>query len=319
MQDTIDALNGENIVYEIFNEIMENPTLEVLDHASELFSNSHIDFIIGIGGGSPLDAAKGIAVLLDNKTVTARHLLSPNTLSYLPVIAIPTTAGTGSETTPYAIFTDNEYKTKINFKSQVFPEYAMIDKKYFKFMPLHILRSTAVDSLCHITEGYLNIKSNPVSDLIAEKALETWAAIKVSILHGNLSDNDYDNLILASTLGGMVISQTGTSLPHALGYYLTYYYDVLHGNATASFLGELFSFHENTDKVSSILKYLDFESISAFKSYLREVIGVIEVSREDIDIYIDAVAQNKEKLKNHPYPISRDDIERFYMRSVKVV
>ena len=132
------------------------------------------DFIIGIGGGSPIDAAKAAGVLINNPTATRYNLFDSPHLKSIPVIAVPTTAGTGTETTPYAIVTDNELKTKLGICQRVFPEYALLDVKYLMFLPEQITINTSIDALSHLIEGYLSSNANIISDALAEKGLKLF-------------------------------------------------------------------------------------------------------------------------------------------------
>jgi len=132
------------------------------------------NFIIGIGGGSPIDAAKAAGVLINNPNATRYNLFDSPHFKSIPVIAIPTTAGTGTETTPYSIVTDNELQTKHGICQRIFPEIALLDVKYLMFLPEKITINTTIDALSHLIEGYLSSKANIVSDALAEKGLKLF-------------------------------------------------------------------------------------------------------------------------------------------------
>lgn len=318
-KDIVEVLNNANVSYEVFDRITENPSLELLDQCADFAREFEISFIIAIGGGSPLDAAKGIAVLINNPHTKAKELLEPNHFRGVPLVAIPTTAGTGSETTPYAIFTDHQHKTKVNYKCNVFPDYAIIDTTYYKSMPLNTLRSTAVDALTHMVEGYLAKRANPMSDFIAEKTMETWAKAKQGLIIGDVDEAEFEALVLSSTYAGMVIAQTGTSLPHGLGYNLTYFHNVPHGKATAVFMGELLKIHQNKVKVDKILSLLDFDSIQSLKDFLNILIGEITIEEVHVNQYVNNMNENKAKLLNHPYDVTAMELEQMIRGSLKIV
>ena len=121
LRDVTTALKKEGIIYDIFNRVEENPSLETIEKISELGRTLKPNFIIGIGGGSPIDAAKAAGVLICNPAATKYNLFDSPHLKSIPVIALPTTAGTGTETTPYAIVTDNEKQTKLGICQRIFP------------------------------------------------------------------------------------------------------------------------------------------------------------------------------------------------------
>lgn len=129
LDDVVSALKKENMDYIIFDEIEENPSVESVAKAAQLGKNENVDFIIGIGGGSPLDASKAIGVMIKNKDLTSETLFSSEVLESIDIVCVPTTAGTGSETTQYAIITDHKNKTKRNLGQSIFAKLALVDAR----------------------------------------------------------------------------------------------------------------------------------------------------------------------------------------------
>ncbi len=281
LDDVVKVLDTKGIPYVIYNKISNNPTIEETVEAGEVARSINADFLIGIGGGSPLDAAKAIAVYAknppeENSSFDVYDIFSDNFENEpLPMIAIPTTAGTGSEATQYSILTLHKEKNKKSFASQrVFYKKAFIDGRYTLNLPLNIARNTFVDTLCHLIEGYTNKKSSEKTDSYALKGLELLSNHKARFINGEFDIPSCTELLYGSTIGGAVIAHTGTTIIHSMGYPLTYYKNIPHGQANGTLLIEYLkrTSEVSNDKVSNILKALGFNSIEEFENYINEII-----------------------------------------------
>ena len=318
LDDIIKALSLNNIEYVIFHEVEENPSLETIERAAEIGKVAKVDFIIGIGGGSPIDAAKAIAVMINNEELTKDNILDCAKLMSLDVITVPTTSGTGTETTQYAIVTDNKNKTKVNFGQIVFPEISFLDPTYTEYMPLETTVSTAIDALTHIVEGYLNVNANVITDALAEKSMKLWGECIEALILGKVSYEVRGKLMLASTMSGIIIAQTGTSLPHGMGYPLTYFKNIPHGLANGCLYVEYLKVFKNRDRVENIYKLLGLQSHSELEGLLYKFTKVnIEISDEEIKAYTDGMWKNQRKLKNHPERVSYEELYNMYYISLK--
>ncbi|MBB6714453.1 iron-containing alcohol dehydrogenase family protein [Clostridium gasigenes] len=318
LDDVVKALEFANIEYVIFSEVEENPSLETIEKAAEIGKREKVDFIIGIGGGSPIDASKVIAIMIKNKELTKDTILQSGKLCALDVIAVPTTSGTGTETTQYAIVTDNKNKTKVNFGQEVFPKIAFLDETYTQHMNLKTTLNTAIDSLSHIIEGYLNVNANIITDALAEKSIKLWSECIEELISGEISCEIRRKLMIASTMAGIIIAQTGTSLPHGMGYPLTYFKNIPHGLANGCLYIEYLKVFKNRERVENIYKLLGLKSHSELENLLSKFTKVdIEISEEEIKTYTDAMWENKAKLKNHPENISYEELYNIYYRSLK--
>ena len=159
LDDVIKALESNDTDYILYDKIEENPSVEAIMEATDTGRGHGADFVIGIGGGSPMDAAKAIALMVQNRDTAEEVLYKELKIKALPVAEVPTTCGTGSEVTPYAILTRNDKKTKQSIKHRIYPSVACIDAKYLKYAPVSVIRNTAIDALCHLIESYFNKKS----------------------------------------------------------------------------------------------------------------------------------------------------------------
>ena len=240
LADVTEALKSQGIEYQIFDEIEPNPLLETCFRAGGLARSYYAQFIVGIGGGSPLDAAKAVAVfganaIGANDLFTGRFAREP-----LPVIAVGTTAGTGSEVTQYSVLTVPEEANKKSFSSpKVFPRIAFVDPKYTYSMPREGTVSCGLDAFCHAVESYFGARASSFSRDAAIAALKLlWPPLKKLSEGEEIDHEDRHNLSYGSVYAGVAIANTGTCFPHAMGYQLTYWQGLSHGRATALFAGD---------------------------------------------------------------------------------
>jgi len=266
-----------------------------------------------------LDGCKMIGVLLENPTIDVRNLIFTDGLLSKPIIAIPTTSGSGSEATPYSIITDHKTQTKLACMPRIFPKIAFLDTRYYITMPDSVIRSTAVDALCHLVEGFLVKKSNCYSDEIAMSGLKFFVAAMNTLKGGNFTKKMHENLIHASTFGGIVISHTGTGIPHGFGYHLTYNHGVYHGKATALFLGSMVEMHiskqhKNFNKGYELLKILGFETPLELRQFIIDIVGSYTIRNEAFEVYTEF--ESKRKLKNHDFEITKEDIKKAFKESL---
>lgn len=316
LNDLTSVLKEKNIEYIVFSEVEENPSLETVEKAFEL-AKGKVDFVVGLGGGSPMDASKAISILLNNPTINSRDLFEVNSLKPLPIIAIPTTSGTGSEVTQFSVITDNVRKTKITLPTPLFPDIAFLNAKYTQSMPELTTLSTAVDALSHLIEGYLSTGATFISDILAEGGLIKFGECVESLKRREFSYDVRESLLLISCIGGMVISQAKTSIPHTLGYSLTYFKNIPHGYSNGIVLCEYLKFHEDIQKVNKALNLMGFQNIDELKTFLDDVtILEVKLTDEELKSFTKIAFENKAKLKNHPYEVKEEDILKIYKESI---
>lgn len=315
--DVINALKYNCISYVVFDEVEENPSLETIERAAEIGRKEKVDFVIGIGGGSPLDASKAIGIFIKNESYNKENIFNAPKLKSIPIIAVATTSGTGSEVTQYSVVTDHNSKTKRNLGQHVFPDIAFLDPSYTAKLPYDITINTAIDAFSHLIEGYLNANSNILSDIYAEKGMSLFSECIQSLINNEINYEIRKKLMATSTLGGMLIAQTGTSIPHGMGYPLTYFKKLPHGKANGLLIAEYLNSFNDKNKICNILKIMNLESIENLKEILKTLLKVkIDISENEICKYSKAMAENKEKLKNHPEQINYEDIYKIYYNSL---
>jgi len=319
LKDVTEALSAQGVLYVIFDSIEQNPSLENVTKAAQVGKEENVDYVIGIGGGSPMDAAKAIAVLIANPEKQAKDLYNPAPLKALPVVEIPTTAGTGSEATPYAILTLHDEKTKRSMAQKVFPKLALVDPGYLNFTNKDLLVNTAIDALAHLIESYLNTNADPFNRMLSEYGLDLWGSVKeVLLIEDDPTEEEAETLALASTIAGMAISHTGTSLPHGMSYYLTYEKGIPHGNAVGIFLPAFIDLYEDRSQVKTVLRLLEFRNEKSFFKFIDSLFDIISIEQDELDRYVDGMLSNEKKLANYPFPMTRETMELLFLNSVSV-
>jgi alcohol dehydrogenase class IV len=203
--------------------VRAEPDMRAVEQGRDMLKEQGCDVVVAVGGGSVIDAAKGIALLAVNEG-SCMDFLDPERIQHpsLPVVAVPTTAGTGSEVTKYAVFNDRENKKKYTIKSQaVCPALALVDPDLTHSLPDHITKATASDALVHCVEGYCNIQGSPYTKTLAEWGMQT--------IPRALSETSREELMFAATVGGIVITNARTGIIHTMSAALEPYCNLQHG------------------------------------------------------------------------------------------
>ncbi|MDD3267844.1 MAG: iron-containing alcohol dehydrogenase family protein [Syntrophomonadaceae bacterium] len=277
LEDVCRTLEKTSLGWELFNEVEPNPTIETVRRGAALAREMRADFVIGIGGGSPMDAAKAIAIT-NLAEVSDEELFNLQYGDVLPIVLIPTTAGTGSEVTPASILTSHKDQTKRNIGSaKLIPNIAFLDSSYTSGLPWQITADTAVDAYSHAIESYLSAKNNAISSLFSEQAMTILSQeLRVIARKNDLGPDNRDSLLYASYLAGVAISLTGTSIPHALGYSLTYYKGMPHGRANGVIMPSWMDFNHKmsqSDRITMALKLSSLASLDDFRELMELLCG----------------------------------------------
>ncbi len=310
-EDVTTALDKQGIVWTEFAEVEENPSVETVMKGRDAAIQSEADFIVGIGGGSPLDAAKAIALMAAHPDAGADSLYGGDLDSEaLPMAAVPTTCGTGSEATGVAVLTRHELRTKGSIPYRIFPKVAFIDGKYLVDAPMSLVLSTAVDALAHIIESYFMFKADDYSRMAALHGLKVWTRSKPVLLGERyINAQDRKNLMCASTLAGMAIAQTGTSIPHALSYPLTYDLGIPHGKAVGYFLGGFLEAAPDEEKWE-LLSTGGFRNMSEFKGFLKKLLGEVAVTEEALNRGYEMVKDDPKRMECSIFTVSHEDLRK---------
>jgi len=317
--DVIAVLDSLGIAYTVYDCIGENPLMSVCHEGGQTAARVGADMIIGIGGGSAMDAAKAIAAYAANPALSGPDLMTAKRENpALPIILIPTTAGTGSEVNPYAVLTLDGQDKKWTYKdfSQAYAKYAFLDARYTASLSEKYTVSCAMDAFAHCAESYLSPKADEMSRMFAGwGAKKLYAFIRDFVPGSEITFETREELLYASCAGGIAINKTGTGFPHPLGYNLTLTRGIPHGSACGVFYREYLSFNE---KAAPALCQALYDAIGADGEEIKRVIpeksGVSLVLDDDtIAMYVNKV-KGAGNYKNSPYVINEQEMAEIYRR-----
>ena len=245
-----DALKAACIKSGIFTETEGNPGTDTVDKAAELFMDSGSDLIIAFGGGSPIDVAKAVAILgTYGGAITDYEGVGKVPGPVIPIIAIPTTAGTGSEVTAFSVITDHSRNYKLTVGSNyLLPKCAILDPELIMSVPVKTASACGVDALVHAIESYISLKASPFSDMMALKALELIGKNLRAYVANRQNKIAADAMLQGSLYAGIAFSHARLGNVHAMSHPVSAYFDVPHGLANAILLPFVTEFNELSDK-----------------------------------------------------------------------
>lgn len=259
------VLDAAKIEYTIFSNVKQNPTVAQVKEGVVAFSLSGADVIVAIGGGSPIDTAKGIGIISNNPEfadVVSLEGVADTKNKSVPIIALPTTAGTAAEVTINYVITDEEnVKKMVCVDPNVIPVLSIVDAELMLSLPPSLTAATGMDALTHAIEGYITKGAWEMSDMFELKAIEMIAK-HLPVVVKNPSDVvARDGMAVAQYIAGMGFSNVGLGLVHGMAHPLGAYYDIPHGVANALLLPIVMEY--NTE--SSIAKYVDIARAMGIK------------------------------------------------------
>jgi len=302
----------------LFNQVEQNPSYKTLEKGREVAKRDDVQLIVGLGGGSPMDAAKGIAVLATNEEEMPVYMGGePLAADPLPILCIPTTSGSGSEVTPTATYTDLEKIEKQIFThAQIFPAVSIIDPELTQTMPKKVIVDSALDTVAHAVEAYLSKDAQPLTDMMALKALDlVMASLSKAMKHDTAAATD---MSYAALLGGMAVTHTHTLAMHMMGFPLTLGHRLPHGRANGLLLGAFLDFMRENSTVKTRVKELDkrlepVEGIRGWLSALNLAPHLAEhgVTEEVLNDYAAGVAGH-ENVARTPAKIKKEEILAIY-------
>lgn len=319
MADIAAALEKVGVTYTRFSGIPENPPAPLCHEGGKLCREENCDFVIAIGGGSAIDAAKAIAGYAANPDCDVMGIFDDirRTNDCLPLIAVPTTAGTGSEACRYSVLTIDSGKRKKTFKhSSAYAKVAFVCPKYTETLNEDYTVSTALDALSHAIESYLSPKSCAKSEEAAIfAAKEIWNVLFCG--EPTMTRENRERLAYAATAAGIAIDYTGTGFPHPLGYSITLTRGIPHGCACAVFEGAFLKYNmiskEGSKRVHKLAEYLGTTAEEMIER-IPQMSGVkLKIDEDEREELIDRVA-GAGNFANSPYIISRGEMSDIYTR-----
>lgn len=309
-----------------FSEFTPNPLYEQVCKGLELFNKEQCELIVAVGGGSTIDVAKCIKLFcrMDNR---ANFLKQEMFDSGITLIAVPTTAGTGSESTCHAVIYYKGSKQSISHTSIV-PDYAVLEPSVLKTLPVYQKKCTMLDALCQAIESWWSVNSIDESITYSKKAIKAIMENWEEYIFEN-TDRAAEQIMQAANYAGRAINITATTAAHAMSYKITSMYKFPHGHAVAVCLPEVWEYilqHMEECIDSRGAEYLrdtfaqiaEMITLSYFKEMLEKLeMGYPAASDRDTEIKILAQSVNPVRLKNNPIALSKDILIEMYRRIVK--
>ena len=269
-----------------FNDIAPTPTVEGIKKALNLFKKGNYDLILAMGGGSVLDIGKSVSILSTNKGEIKDFLLKKLKIKRkgTPLILIPTTAGTGSEATHFAVIFIEKTKYSLADPKILHADYAIVDPELTYSLPKRVTAYTGMDALSQGIESYWNINSTDESKEYAKKAIELVMNNLLKAVHNPNEESRY-NMALAANYAGKAINITKTTACHAISYPITSCFNVPHGHAVALTLPSMIVFNSRVNEND----VLDTRGVEYVKNIMSKLVSIIGVS---------SFIETKEKIKN---------------------
>lgn len=246
LEKITDLLDANQLAYEVYDEIVPNPTVAVVKKGIEVYQASQADYLLALGGGSSMDTAKAIGIIINNPEfgdVVSLEGVAPTKNPSVPILAIPTTSGTAAEVTINYVITDEEKKRKfVCVDVHDIPAVAFVDSEMMLGMPKSLAAATGMDALTHAIEGYITKGAWEMTDMLHLKAIEIIAHSLRQSVAGDLKGRE--EMALGQYIAGMGFSNVGLGLVHGMAHPLGAWYDTPHGVANAILLPTVMDYNK---------------------------------------------------------------------------
>jgi len=333
VQPVLSALQNEGLSTLVFDQVREDPPEATVLAAAEMARNGNVDGVIAVGGGSSMDVAKVVAVLLGGEQALPElYGVAQVTGSRLPLILVPTTAGTGSEVTPVAVITTGQ-TTKAGVSSPVLlPDVAILDAGLTLGLPAAVTAMTGVDAMVHAIEAYTSRhKKNPLSDNLAIHALDLLSRNIRTAVHSGSDRQARENMLLGACLAGQAFANAPVAAVHALAYPLGGHYHIPHGLSNSLVLPAVLEFNmtEASGLYAELVEVVLGKSIAgsdeaktvALIAALRQLIDDVElpatlraakVQEHDLEMLAEDAMLQQRLLVNNPRDVAYEDALGIY-------
>ena len=328
-----DLLDKAGIPYAVYSNIKPNPTIENVQSGVEAFKAAGADCIVAIGGGSSMDTAKAIGIIITNpefEDVRSLEGVAPTKNPCVPIIAVPTTAGTAAEVTINYVITDVEKKRKfVCVDAHDIPVVAVVDPDMMASMPKGLTAATGMDALTHAIEGYITLGAWELSDMFHLKAIEVIARSLRGAVE-NTADGR-EGMALGQYIAGMGFSNVGLGVDHSMAHTLSAYYDMPHGKACATLLPAVMAYNAEAtgEKYREIARAMGVKGVDDMTQdeYRKAAIDAVAKLAEDVGIectlkgvvkpedvhQMSVDAYNDACRPGNPRETSVEDIEALYL------
>ncbi|WP_026888193.1 iron-containing alcohol dehydrogenase [Clostridium beijerinckii] len=330
LDKTIDLLNKAKVQYEIFDKVEQNPLTTTVYEGVDVIKETGCDVVLGLGGGSIMDAAKSIAFSAKNPGDISEYIFGIKQGSEaLPIVLVPTTCGTGSEGNCFSVLTNPETKDKKSIRTNIIiAKASIIDPELMVTMPKSILASVGFDALAHNMEAYLSKIGQPLTDMKAFYGIKLLSENLIKVYNDPSDLDAWDSVTLASTLGGMVIGIAGVTAPHGLEHPASGLHDIVHGKGLAALTPIIVekSWESNLEKYSNISKLLGgtdaADCADAIRNFLKKIdlkvtLGELGIKEKDVEWMAEnCMKVSRPSIVNHPKEFSLEEIKDIYYKSL---
>ena len=285
-----DILDKNGLEYELYSEIKPNPTIDNVKHGVETFKKSGADYLIAIGGGSSMDTSKAIGIIITNpefEDVVSLEGMSPTKNPCVPIIAVPTTAGTAAEVTINYVITDVEKERKfVCCDPHDMPIVAVVDPDMMSSMPKGLTAATGMDALTHAIEGYITKGAWEMTDMFHLEAIRLISANLRAAVNNDPAGRE--GMALGQYIAGMGFSNVGLGIDHSMAHTLSAHYDTPHGVACASLLPIAMEFNRDYtgEKYREIARAMGVEGVDSMsqEEYRDAAINAVKQLSADVGI-----------------------------------
>ncbi|MDD7794311.1 iron-containing alcohol dehydrogenase [Clostridium sp. 'White wine YQ'] len=331
-----DSLERWEIDYEIFNDIIGEPTDVMIQSGVKVYKETKCDFIIALGGGSPLDSGKAIAAMTKLEGNISDYMGLAIDGDFPPLVLIPTTAGTGSEATKFTVITDSKKNIKMLLKGEaLLPDLAIIDSKFSMTAPKGVTAATGMDALTHAVEAYTSRKANPLTDTFALSAIKRIFTYLPIVYKNGEDKKAREEMALAAYEAGVCINNSSVTIVHGMSRPIGALFHVAHGISNAMLIKECLSYvlDGSYERFGAIGRTIgaadnsksDKEASEAFIKKLKDLCDICEIptlkeygiNKEDFDKVVDKMAQdamNSGSPSNTIKEINKQDLLTIYSR-----
>lgn len=299
------VLDDAKLPYELYSNIKPNPTIENVRTGVEAYKKSGADYIIAIGGGSSMDTAKAVGIIINNPDfadVRSLEGVAPTTSKCVPIFAVPTTAGTAAEVTINYVITDVEKNRKmVCVDPKDIPVVAFVDSEMMSSMPKGLTAATGMDALTHAIEGYITAGAWELSDMFHLKAIEIIArSLRGAV--GNTPEGR-EGMALGQYVAGMGFSNVGLGIVHSMAHPLGALYDTPHGVANAIILPTVMEYNAEAtgEKYREIARAMGVEGVDAMSQEEYRKAAVDAVKQLSVDVGIPADLKEIVKKEDIPF------------------
>jgi alcohol dehydrogenase len=338
-----EQLHKANVEYVLFDRVLANPIKSHVMEGAKIAKETGCDFVIGLGGGSSIDSAKSIAVMATNAGDywdyvgggTGKAQPVPN--RPLPIVAITTTAGTGTEADPWTVITNDQTHEKIGFGyEKTFPALSIVDSDLMMTVPKNLTAYQGFDALFHSTEGYINKTANFMSDLYALKSIQLIGQNLAAAVNDGTNEEARANVALANTLSGMVESTSGCTSEHSMEHALSAFHPELPHGAGLIMISEAYYTHfvktgVCNGRMIEMAKAIGYQDVKEPMDFVKALVklqqtcGVANLKMSDYGIQFGEMNQYVKNAREtmgglfevDPAPLSDQDVKTILEKSFK--